>query len=199
MGKTIKKAILYLLAFCLLAGTFAATAAAETEQTLFDAADARGLYNGVFGFLRKLRGVEIYATDVKRVPQSQTITAEKPYWYEYVPTLEYADTDWISPHDLEFALANGLNGIYSPIEHIHGGKVNYLWFCHTLSNSIVPEEKWFESHPEYFALEEDGVTRRPTQLCLSNPDVIAQAKKDVRARLEEAYGPDCDFINAAIK
>ena len=281
MGKTMKKAILYLLAFCLLAGTFAATAAAAgTEQTLFDAADgtgpfillppeatdsetdaaqylqryleevtgikpdavttlravpdgcvislslspemadrakgsyrlrwgldetkaetedpvfyieaadARGLYNGVYGFLRKLCGVEIYSTHVKRVPQSDKITAERPYWYEYAPTLEYADTDWISPHDLEFALANGLNGIYSPIGHIHGGKVNYLWFCHTLSNNIVPEKEWFESHPEYFALQEDGATRRPTQLCLSNPAVIEQAKKDVRARLEEAYDPE---------
>ena len=43
MGKKIKKAILYLLAFCLLAGTFAATAAAAgTEQTLFDAAAGTG-------------------------------------------------------------------------------------------------------------------------------------------------------------
>ena len=170
-------------------GLDAAKAATEDPVFYIEAADARGLYNGVFGFLRRLCGMEIYATDVKRVPQAQTITAEKPYWYEYTPTLEYADTDWISPHDLEFALANGLNGLYSPIEHIHGGKVNYMWFCHTLSKSIVSEEEWFESHPEYFALAEDG-DRRPTQLCLSNPEVIAQAKKDVRARLEEAYDPE---------
>ena len=280
MGKTMKKAMLYLLAVCLLAGTFAATAAAAgTEQTLFDAADgtgpfillppkateaeteaagylrtyleqitsvkpdtvttlravpdgcvislclsadmanrakgsyrlrwgldeakaktedpvfyieaadARGLYNGVFGFLRKLCGVEIYSTHVKRVPQSDKITVDRPYWYEYTPTLEYADTDWISPHDLEFALANGLNGTYSPLEPVHGGKINYIWFCHSLTNGIVPESEWFETHPEYYALLEDG-TRQPTQLCLSNPDVIAQAKKDVRARAEEAYSPD---------
>ena len=45
MGKTMKKAILYLLAFCLLSGTFAAAAtAAGTEQTLFDAAAGTGLF-----------------------------------------------------------------------------------------------------------------------------------------------------------
>ena len=166
-------------------------AKAATEDPVFyiEASDARGLYNGVFGFLRRLCGVEIYSTDVKRVPQSQTVTAERPYWYDYTPTLEYADTDWISPHDLEFALANGLNGIYSPVEHLQGGKVNYFWFCHTLTNNIVTEEEWFDSHPEYFALQEDG-TRQPTQLCLSNPEVLAQAKKDVRARVEEAYDPE---------
>ena len=153
-----------------------------TDDPVFyiEAADARGLYNGVFGFLRRVCGVEIYSADVKRVPQSQTITAEKPYWYAYAPTLEYEDTDWISPHDLEFALANGLNGLYSPIETVHGGKVNYIGFAHTLTGGIVPEDQFFEIHSEYYALQEDGA-RQPTQLCLSNPDVLEQAKKDVRA------------------
>lgn len=162
-----------------------------TEDPVFhiEAAEARGLYNGVYGFLRRICGVEIYSTHVRRVPQSPTVTAERPYWYDYTPTLEYADTDWISPHDLEFALANGLNGTYSPLEAVHGGKVNYLWFCHSLTNSIVPESEWYETHPEYYALQEDG-NRTPTQLCLSNPDVIEQAKKDVRARAEEAYDPE---------
>ena len=34
-----------------------------------DAADARGVWNGVYGFLRRLCGIEIYAADVKTVPQ----------------------------------------------------------------------------------------------------------------------------------
>lgn len=145
-----------------------------TDDPVFyiDAADARGLYNGVYGFLRRVCGVEIYATNVKRVPQAERIAPETPYWYAYTPTLEYEDTDWISPHDTEFALANGLNGIYSPLEHIHGGKVNYLWFCHSITNTLVAEDRFFEDHPEYYALQEDG-TREATQLCLSNPDVIA--------------------------
>lgn len=45
MEKTMKKAILYLLAFCLLAGSFVVTsAAAGSESTLFDAADGTDLY-----------------------------------------------------------------------------------------------------------------------------------------------------------
>ena len=162
-----------------------------TDDPVFyiEASDSRGLFNGVYGFLRRICGVEIYSANVKKVPAAETIAPEVPYYFSYTPTLEYADTDWISPHDLEFALANGLNGMYSPIETVHGGKVNYLWFAHSMTNSLVPESQFFESHPEYYALQEDG-TRQPTQLCLSNPDVIAQAKKDVRARLKDAYDPD---------
>lgn len=170
-------------------GAYAEQKAADDPVFYIEAAEARGLFNGVYGFLSRVCGVEIYSTHVKAVPQSDTLTVESPYWYAYTPTLEYADTDWVSPHDLEFALANGLNGTYSPLETVHGGKVNYLWFCHSLTNGIVPEEEFFESHPEYYALQEDG-TRQPTQLCLSNPDVVEQAKKDVRKRVEEAYNPD---------
>ena len=162
-----------------------------TDDPVFyiEAADARGLFNGVYGFLSRVCGVEIYSANVKTVPESETLAAESPYFYAYVPTLEYADTDWVSPHDLEFAVANGLNGIYSPVEPLYGGKVNYIWFCHSLTNGIVPEGEFFESHPEYYALQEDG-TRQPTQLCLSNPAVVEQAKKDVRKQVEESYNPD---------
>lgn len=162
-----------------------------SEDPVFyiEAGSARGLFNGVYGFLRRICGVEIYSSNVKTVPQTERIAPEKPYYYAYTPTLEYADTDWVSPHDLEFALATGLNGTYSPLEEVHGGKVNYLWFCHSLTGGIVPESEFFESHPEYYALQEDG-TRQPTQLCLSNPDVVEQAKKDVRKRVEEAYDPN---------
>ena len=175
--------------YCLRRGYDETKKAADDPVFYIEGADARGLYNGVFGFLRRECGVEIYSTNVKTVPKADRIAPETPYWFTYTPTLEYADTDWVSPHDLEFSLANGLNGVYSPLENLHGGKVNYLWFCHSITNGIVPEDQFFESHPEYYALQDDG-TRKASQLCLSNPEVIAQAKKDVRKRVEEAYNPN---------
>ncbi len=178
--------------YCLRRGYDETKKPADDTVFCIEAADARGLYNGVFGFLRRECGVEIYATNVKTVPHMDRIAPETPYWFAYTPTLEYADTDWVSPHDLEFSLANGLNGTYSPLEDLHGGKVNYIWFCHSLTNGIVPEDQFFAAHPEYYALQEDG-SREATQLCLSNPEVVEQAKKDVRANVEKNYNP-----NAAI-
>ena len=153
-----------------------------------DGADARGVWNGVYGFLERFCNVKMFSADVKPVPKSKRITVPAACDVTYIPTLEYADTDWISPHDLEFSLANGLNGAYSPLEAVHGGKVKYLWFCHSLTSGIVPQTELFDSHPEYYALNKDGA-REPTQLCLSNPAVVARAKSDVLNKLQTDYDP----------
>gem|GEM_PF-3171497 len=52
----------------------------ETGEPVFyiDASDLRGLYNGVYGFLRRICGVEIYSTDVKSVPSADVIAPENP-------------------------------------------------------------------------------------------------------------------------
>lgn len=161
----------------------------DGDALRIEAADARGLKNGVFEFLYELCGVRVYSADVKVIPVTERLEIPANYTHTYVPTLEYADTDWISPHDRDFSLANGLNGTYSTLETVDGGKVNYIWFCHSLSNGIVPQGELFETHPEYFALTEKG-EREPTQLCLSNPDVLARAIEDVRNNLKASYNPD---------
>ena len=170
-------------------GSYLLYSTAGSDVFMIDGADARGLFNGVYAFLRTFCGVEMYSADVKTYPYAGQVTVERPYEVRYRPSLEYADTDWISPHDLEFSLANGLNGSYSPIESVYGGKVNYIWFCHSLTNGIVPEGELFADHPEYFALTEDG-KREATQLCLSNPAVVERAISDVKNALAANYNPD---------
>ena len=176
--------------FRLRAGKDADGKAIENKTFYIEAWDARGLFNGVYAFLRDRCGVNLYSADVKTVPQAEKITVPDGYYKNYVPRLEYADTDWISPHDLDFAVANGLNGTYSPIDAVHGGKVNYITFCHSLTTSIVPEGELYESNPEYYALMEDGKTREATQLCLSNPAVVSRAIEDVLRLIGENYDPD---------
>lgn len=43
-------------------------------------------------------------------------------------------------------------------------------FVHTF-NRLVPQEKYFKEHPEYFS-ELNGIRVPDGQLCLSNPDVL---------------------------
>ena len=155
-----------------------------------EAADERGLWNGVYGFLRRVCGVEVYAPDVISVPENSGFTLPDVYDYQYEPLLESADTDWVSANDLTFAVANGLNGSRSGLGHPYGKPVNYLGFCHTLGAGLVPCWEYFDSHPEYFALTERSGQREPTQVCLSNPDVLRLTIEAVRNTLDEGYDPE---------
>ena len=56
-------------------------------------------------------------TDIVRVPSDTDIV--------YEPFFEYTDTDWISPHDAEYSMANGLTGgVYRRLSPEQGGAVD---------------------------------------------------------------------------
>ena len=148
--------------------------------------DPRGLFNGVYDFLREYCGVNLYSADVITAPHTAEISVPAELDVTYAPVLEYADTDFISPHNPDFAVANGLNGIYSPIPAEMGGSVKYITFAHSLTTSIVPAAELLESNPEYFALQENG-KRTGDQLCLSNPNVVNRAIGDVLRLIDEGY------------
>ena len=51
------------------------------------------------------------------------------------------------------------------------------------SISLVPPEIYFKDHPEYYALR-DG-KRLPTQLCLSNPEVVKVVIQNLRREIAQ--------------
>lgn len=55
----------------------------------------------------------------------------------------------------------------------HGGGIKYAdgFFVHTFTK-LLPPEKYFDEHPEYFAEVDGARLREKTQLCLSNPEVL---------------------------
>lgn len=74
--------------------------------------------------------------------------------------------------------------------------VRWKWHFHTF-RILIPPEKYYEEHPEYFALVngERKVTDSPShgnQLCTSNPDVIREVGKNLIAALDEE--PDLEII-----
>ncbi|MBC7287933.1 MAG: DUF4838 domain-containing protein, partial [Armatimonadetes bacterium] len=59
--------------------------------------------------------------------------------------------------------------------NLQGG--HFQFNCSHAYPYLVPASKYFQEHPEYFALVEGQ--RRPPQLCVSNPDVIRIASEAV--------------------
>ena len=129
----------------------------------------RGTMYGVYTFLEKL-GCRWYAQDAARIPTMPALrvppldeTQKPAFEYREIFIKEAAGKDW--------AARNKTNGNFSDLDESTGGKVIYYPFGHSFY-SIIPPEKYFSTHPEYFALVNRERVAVRAQLCLSNPDVV---------------------------
>ena len=138
----------------------------------------RGLQIGAYRFLEEFCGRKVYTSQLTVLPPAESFTVPADTDIVYEPFFEYADTDWRSPCDVEYSMANGLNGgTYRRLPAEMGGTVDYLGgFCHTMGG-LCETERYKDSHPEYLALH-DG-ERTTDQPCLTNPDVLEIAKRNV--------------------
>ncbi len=162
---------------------------AENEVSI-RGSGTRGVIHGVYAFLEKYCGCDWYTSTLYSIPENENLTIPAGEKTEYKPFFERTDTNWISPRDIEYSLANGLTGdSYRDIPYELGGTVEYIsYFAHTLGADFCSKEKYFESHPEYFALH-DG-KRQDEQLCLTNEDVYELILGEVMALLEEKHDPE---------
>lgn len=150
----------------------------------------RGVIHGVYAFLEKYCDCDWFTSTLYSIPKNETRTIPAGEKTEYKPFFEYTDTDWVSPRDIEYSLANGLNGgPYRSIPAELGGTVDYISnFCHTLTTQFCASETYFDEHPEYFALHMG--TRVPDQLCLTNEKVYEIVRDEVMALLQAKHNPD---------
>ena len=149
---------------------------------------ARGLQLAAYRFLEEFCSRKVYTSTITVLPKADSITVPGNTDIVYEPYFEYADTDWRSPCNAEYSMANGLNGgTYRSLSAEMGGTVDYLGgFCHTMG-SLCETAKYKDTHPEYLALH-DGV-RTTDQPCLTNPDVLAICTANVLKILEEQHDP----------
>lgn len=165
------------------------TVKADGDTLYITGSGSRGPIYGVFGFLQKYCGCRWYTGDVKLIPKSETISVPADEKYEYTPFFESTETDWLSPRNAEFSLANGLSGgTYRSLSAEQGGTVNYISnLAHTLTSQFCSKDVYFDAHPEYFALR-DG-KRNPDQLCLTNPDVLKIVTQEVLDLIKAKHDP----------
>ena len=150
----------------------------------------RGVIHGVYAFLEKYCGCDWFTSTLYSIPENASLVIPAGEKTEYKPFFEYTDTDWVSPRDVEYSLANGLNGSpYRTIPSELGGNVSYISnFCHTLTTQFCKADTYFDEHPEYFALHMG--LRVPDQLCLTNERVYEIVRDEVMALLQERHDPD---------
>ena len=155
------------------------------EKIVLSGGETRGTLYCVYEFLYKYFDCRWYSADVKVIPKADTLSVPKNIDYTFVPTLEYRETDWISPRDTEFSIANHLNAnTYRTLSNENGGTFGYAnSFAHTMA-SLIPVSL-FDENPEMFALGVKNDKRTVDQPCLTNPKTLETAINSVRAILEK--------------
>lgn len=153
----------------------------------------RGTLYAVYAFLEKFGGCRRLTSAMGMTSEQKEIILPAQIDEKYDVYFEYTDTDWRSPRDTEYSIANGLSGgVYRSIPAELGGTVDYIsGFCHTLATQFCAANTYFDSHPEYFALH--GGKRSAQQLCLTSEDTYRIVLDEVLALLEEKHDPDASL------
>ena len=142
----------------------------------------RGTMYGVYTFLEKL-GCRWFTRDLGVIPKKPTLTLE-PFDEMHKPAFEYRESSFWEVFDKDWAARNKMNGSHLNLDESTGGKVEYYPFVHT-AYLILPPDKYFNDHPEYYALVDGKRRSEGAQLCLTNPDVLRLAIETVLEWIEQ--------------
>ncbi len=151
----------------------------------------RGTLYAVYHFLQEQCGVRWWAPWATNIPHQATLRIPELN-VRRQPTFEYREPYWFAGFDTLWKVRNGVNGGMPPIPKELGGCITYQGFAHTFY-TLVPPEKYFATHPEWFSLIKDRRTHENAQLCLSNPELRDFVLERVRELLRAA--PDAKIVS----
>ena len=131
--------------------------------------------NAVYVFLEREFGIRFYSPTVEKIPTRKDISINGNLNYEYTPPvttrtvhsrLFYENADFSD----KLRVTNESFPTYVPTARVH------------TFHKFMPADKFYQSHPEYYALRNGK--RLPTQLCLTNEKVFEIVKDSVRSQLK---------------
>jgi hypothetical protein len=150
----------------------------------------RGVLYAVSTFLEDYVGCRWFTPDCSTWPTTGTIKVPKLN-RTYIPPLEYRAGDYPVARPGEFALHCRFTGNGRALSEEQGGQKGVHGLAHTFAG-LVPPEKYFKDHPEYFSLVNGKRQSGYAQLCLTNPDVLKIVIEGVRRWIKE-YPTDTVF------
>jgi len=169
---------------------------AFTVRTVGDgiaiAGGKRGVIYGVYELLEAM-GCRFFTPACEKTPCAPDLPLPRLDIAQN-PALEYR---WHNYRDFtqnpRFAVKSRLNGTALP--EAYGGGAPYAWFVHSFERNIIHPDDYFDEHPEYFSMVDGRRLRDFSQLCLTNPDVLAITIEKTRAALRAK--PECRIISVS--
>ena len=143
--------------------------------------DSKSTLYAVYSFLENYLGCRFYAPGVEIIPETNHITVPNDIEYRYTPR--------VSTRTVHSRLYYDNKEFADKRKVTHEAFPGYVpgYGVHTFGR-FVPSSKYYQAHPEYYALR-DG-RRIPTQLCLTNADVLDIVKDAVASVLDQYPGSE---------
>lgn len=153
----------------------------------------RGTLYAVSRFLQGRCGVRWWTPWASTVPHRPSLVVPDLAVRER-PAFEYREPFWFPAFDSDWAVRHFYNGESAHLTKSLGGKITYKGFVHTFY-SLVPPDKCFKDHPEWYSLVNGKRTADHAQLCLSNP----QLREFVAQRVEELLreSPEANIVSVS--
>lgn len=141
------------------------------------------LNNAVYEFLEKYLGCRYYAENAVYIPKKNRISLPADINYQYSPVIKYRYINYSEAFKGNYASWNKLK---NPSANPNTVKMpDWGLWVHSMF-TLVPPDKYFKDHPEYYALINGK--RLKTQLCLTNKDVLNIAIESLRAIIKANPG-----------
>lgn len=147
----------------------------DGQRMVIAGGQPRGTMYGVISYLTDHLGCRWYTREIAKIPSRPTITLGK-IDDRQKPAFENREPFYTEAYDTQWALHNRTNS--RAIPDSLGGAFETFPFVHTFY-ALVPPEKHFHSHPEYFAQVGGKRVGKNAQLCLTNPATVREATKTV--------------------
>jgi len=141
----------------------------------------RGTLYAVYTFLEDELGCRWWSSTGSTIPKKTTLKVGKLN-IRYVPILEYREPFWFDAFDGDWAVRNKSNGNRPRLDEKRGGKHTYEGFVHTFY-PLIPPDKYFKEHPEWFSEIDGKRSYKRAQLCLTNEEMREELLKNLKTRL----------------
>ena len=166
------------------------------QKLLLTGGGARGDFYAVARFLQQHCGVRWWTPWASKIPKNANLTVDTAINlnHRYKPPFELREPFWYPAFDPLWAARNGCNGQSAKIPPELGGCIQYKGFVHTFY-PLVPPEKHFADHPEWYSLFNGKRTHDRAQLCTTNPQLRAFLVTRVKDWLRES--PDARIISVS--
>ena len=155
---------------------------ADNENLFFTGGSEKAIIYATSSFIEHYIGVQVLSSEVQVFDKKKKVTLPTDINWTYNPPFDFRSTHYRDTWDSFYA-------DWHKLHHLpNGGHPEWGYWCHSF-NQLVPPDEYYESHPEYFA--EINGNRVPTQLCLTNPDVLRITIENLRKAIEEK--PDLKY------